>query len=207
MIGVSAIITNVVLARLSATQEQHLKELTDAYLDGLSTAVLPLVLRQDVWEVYDVLDRSAGLYQGLSVSWTTVTGDGGLVLASSHPVEFPSQSQLPSDLRDHFRADKTVAIDTALGLAFVQRELAYQGQPIGAIYARVDISGLLRVRASVLLTLVLTNAGLTLLFAALGYVTVRRMLRPIGVLSRYLVNSRTGPIEALPHRDLGHGEL
>lgn len=203
MICVSAVITNVVLARLNDTQEQHLTELTGAYLDGLSTSVQPHVLRQDVWEVFDALDRSARLYQGLTVAWTTVTGEGGLVLASSHPEDFPSQIALPTAVKQLFKPGSDITLDIVTRRAHALRRLTYQGQDIGAIYAEIDISRLMVVRSDVLLTLIMTNVGLTVLFAGLGYATVRRMLRPIRILSQHLDRSRRGPIEPIPAHAIG----
>jgi hypothetical protein len=53
MVGVSLLVTDRVLERLVDTQERHLDALAGAYLDGLSSAILPDVLRADVWEVFD----------------------------------------------------------------------------------------------------------------------------------------------------------
>ena len=61
MIGVAVVIGKVVLDRLASDQESNLRLLTNAYLDGLSTAVLPHVARRDVWETFDTLDRAPTL--------------------------------------------------------------------------------------------------------------------------------------------------
>jgi signal transduction histidine kinase len=203
MILVSAVITNVVGRRLAEIQEQHLSELAGAYLDGLSSAIEPHVLRQDVWEVFDALDRSAALYQGLEVVWTTVTDEAGAVIASSKPEEFVSQQPMPRVALDRFTARASMAISSSDNRAHVQRELDYQGRRIGAIHAEIDITALMRIRSNVLLTLVMTNAGLTLLFAALGYVTVRWMLQPVRILSQHLERSRRGPIAPIPRLLIG----
>ena len=52
---------------------QHLEQLSSAYLDGLSASLIPSVVREDVWEVFDTLDRSRERYRGLNVRWVTVT--------------------------------------------------------------------------------------------------------------------------------------
>ena len=40
MIGVSGVVSKLVLLRLEAAQAQHFQDLTEAYLDGLSTALM-----------------------------------------------------------------------------------------------------------------------------------------------------------------------
>ena len=47
----------------------------------------------------------------------------------------------------------------------------------------VDISHLMRERAEVLTQLVLTNAAITLILALVGYLAVKRMVRPLRVLA------------------------
>ncbi|MFM9843773.1 MAG: hypothetical protein ACKVOI_12455 [Dongiaceae bacterium] len=53
MVAISVAMSNIVLQRLVRDQETHLQELTDSYLDGLSTAVLPYLIRRDIWETFD----------------------------------------------------------------------------------------------------------------------------------------------------------
>src|SRR5207248_8140862 len=53
MVTVAFTISQVVLWRVARDQESHLSGVTSAYLDGLSGAILPAVIRRDVWEVFD----------------------------------------------------------------------------------------------------------------------------------------------------------
>ena len=48
MVTVAFTISQVVLWRLSQDQESHLRVAASAYLDGLSAAILPAILRGDV---------------------------------------------------------------------------------------------------------------------------------------------------------------
>ena len=58
LIGVAFVISQIVLNRLESDQENNLRHLTSAYLDGLSTAVLRSAIHADVWETFDALDRA-----------------------------------------------------------------------------------------------------------------------------------------------------
>ena len=55
-----------------------------------------------------------------------------------------------------------------------------------------------RVRHQVLLTLVLVNGALTVAFATIGYVALKRMLQPLGVLTSYVERVREGSVEPIP---------
>ena len=69
---------------------------------------------------------------------------------------------------------------------------------MGRILADIDISELLRVRRQVLLTLVAVNAGLALGFATIAYFALRRMLKPLSVLSGYVERVRAGRADPIP---------
>jgi signal transduction histidine kinase len=202
MIAVSALLTDRVLARLASTQEKHLEQLAEAYLDGLAASILPAVLRDDVWEVFDALDRARERYKGLDLDWTTVTNAEGEILASSRPADFETFGRLPPDVQARFQSGRKGMLQQDGRLAYAHRLLMHQGRAIGNIYAAIGISALNNERREVLLTLLVTNGVLTLLMAALGYVTVRRMVRPIKILSQHLDMGQQGTVEAIPDRDV-----
>ena len=92
MVAISVAMSNIVLQRLVQDQETHLRELTNSYLDGLSTAVLPYVIRRDVWETFDILDRARDRYTGVKARYTVVTLSDGSVLAASDPGTIPCRA-------------------------------------------------------------------------------------------------------------------
>ncbi len=198
MFAVSATITNRVLARLQDNQEQHLQQLASAYLDGLSASLIPSVFREDVWEVFDALDRSRERYKGLNVRWTIVTNAEGKILAASDPAKFPSDMVAEKTTLEHFVKGKEVVLDEDKATAFLVRSLPYQGREIGKIYAEADIDLLLQERSDVFRALSLTNLLLTLLLAIVGYLAVLRMIRPVRIMSLHLDQASQGKIELIP---------
>lgn len=198
MFAVSAIITNRVLARLEETQGKYLQQLSSAYLDGLSASLISSVVREDVWEVFDTLDRARERYRGLNIKWTAVANSGGAIIAASDPARFPSNEQLAPGMARHFLKGREVSIEETIATAFLARPLSYQDRDIGTIYAEADIGALLAERSEVFWTLLTTNLILTFLLAVAGYFAVRRMVRPVAILSEHLDKGMQGRIEALP---------
>ena len=186
------------LNRLESDQESNLRHLTSAYLDGLSTAVLRSAIHADVWETFDALDRARDRYAGLKVRFAIVTLPNGNVLAASDPLKFPVQTNVSPDVERRFPAKDGLIIDTASGSAWLARSLREEGYSVGRILADIDISELLRVRRQVLLTLVAVNAGLALGFATIAYFALRRMLKPLSVLSGYVERVRAGRADPIP---------
>lgn len=205
MVIISAVITNRVLARLADTQERHLEQLGAAYLDGLSASLIPSVVREDIWEVFDTLDRSRERYRGLNVEWAVVTNGSNHVLAATDPTRFPSDRPLTSSVLSQF-SDAGVELAEQVTTAYLARPLIYQSREIGHIYAVADIRPLLQERSDVLATLLLTNVVLTLVLAAIGYFAVHRMVQPVRILSVHLDRSTQGPLEPIPGTEVSaHG--
>ena len=95
MIAIGTLVTERVLSKLSEIQDQNLKELSGAYLDGLSTSVLPHVLRADIWEIFDAIERSKSQYENISIVSTIVADPDNIIFAASDPGAFPTESVIP----------------------------------------------------------------------------------------------------------------
>jgi signal transduction histidine kinase len=201
MITVAFVISQIVLWRSVQDQERNLRLLTNAYLDGLSAAIVPPAIRGDLWEVFDVLDRSHSKYTEVEPRLTIVELPNGKILAASDPLRFPVHSELPDELRGRFAAADGVHIDAAAGRAWLARTLSADGLLVGRLLAEVDISDLLRFRREIVRTLVLVNGSLTLAFAFGGYFAVRRMLQPFDVLTRHMEQIQDGCVEPIPDRE------
>lgn len=198
MIAISSAVTVRALSRLEASQQKNLEVLSSAYLDGLSASVSPAVVREDVWEVFDALDRSRERYKGLNVRWVTVTSADNETIASSMPTLFPPLEPMAPKELALFSSGKDVEVDDGNAEARLTRPLLYQDQIIGHIYALADISGLVAERSAVLRELIIANAFLTLLLVIFGAFFVRRMLEPVGILSRYFTQGREGSMAPIP---------
>lgn len=203
MVAISVAVSNRVLSRLADTQERDLTQLASAYLDGLSASLIPSVGREDVWEVFDTLDRSRERYRGLNVQWAAVTNASGDVIAASDPERFPSLNPLPPETEDLFASGQEVLLDEGSRNARMVRPLVDQDREIGRIYAVADISVLLQERANVLRELVISNVLLTLFLVGVGAVFMRRMLKPVELLSSYLARGSAGTISPIPE-DIVH---
>lgn len=197
MIGVAGAISKLVLLRLEENQAEHFRELSGAYLDGLSTALLPAMLRRDPWEAFDALDRSRTRYRGIVPLRTLVLLPDGSVLAASDPIRHPLGAAAPPEA-----VDAPALFAGGADTAWIHRAVSEDTVRIGRVAAEVDISALALERRSTLLALVGVNAALTLLFALLGWLLVHRMLRPVLRLSDRLGRAAEGRLEPIPDAEL-----
>ncbi|MCZ8548686.1 HAMP domain-containing histidine kinase [Mesorhizobium qingshengii] len=205
MVMISAVISERVLDRLSRTQEGFLNGLAETYLDGLSSAVLPSVLRGDVWEVFDALDRSSSSYEALSPIETVVTGSDGRILAATDPARMATFSQLPANYLNRY-GPGIVTIDESALTGFAKRDLIYQGQPVGTIHATFDVSRLFAERHEIFLTLLVTNGVLAVLFSLGGFLIVRQMISPMRILENHMRSAAHGTAEPISLEQIPEGD-
>ncbi|ORE90575.1 HAMP domain-containing sensor histidine kinase [Aurantimonas sp. 22II-16-19i] len=189
MVAVSILVSQQVLGRLQATQEKHLRELGNAYLDGLSSSLIPALLRHDVWETFDTIDRAKGMYRGLAPDGTIVLDAQARVLAASDPRAVPTGIALPADVAARFPAGGGFLANEDGSRAYLSRDLVYQDRTVGSVYASFDTAHLAAERREVLLALIASNAVITLVLAILGYLVVTRMVRPMRILGDHLQRS------------------
>jgi signal transduction histidine kinase len=201
MLAISFIISNTVLRRLADTQERSLRALSQAYLDGLSVMLLPNILREDVWEVFDGLDRARTAHSGRNALNTIVLNSADRVIAATSPKDFPSGTLIDPEILGEL-AYGVLRIDPRRQTAQVRNAVAVQGKTIGSIYTELDISAVLREREAVLWQLIATNGALTLGLMLIGYWAVRRMVRPIRTFGALLDRASDGAIEMIPEEQL-----
>ena len=198
MAAIAVFISERVLTRLQEAQTRHLGDLATVYLDGLAPALVAPVVREDVWEVFDIIDRARQIHAGLKPMETVVATTDGQVLASSDPRLHPSRSPLPSSFLAERTTAPAIASNDTEGKAVARRDLSSGDRIVGSVHATFDITPLLAERRSVLMTLIGTNAALTFALALTAWLTVRRMMRPVRVLASHLKASPESPVEPIP---------
>jgi len=191
MIAVSAAISERVLDRLARTQEAFLQGLAAAHIDGISASILPSVLRQDSWEIFDTLERMKPHDSTIRPAETVVTTTDNIILASDIPASRKTLSALDPAFLRLFKSEG-VNIDEASGNAYQSRTITHQGQEVGRVFTVFNASPLLAERRRVLVTLLVTNVVLTSVLGLIGFVTVRRMVRPMVVLEKHMLDAAAG---------------
>lgn len=180
-----------VLAALGRVQAERLSEIARLHVDGLSVALGPSVLRQDVWEVYDILDRARSVYDGQRLLLSVVADERGRVLAATDPRRAPLGEDVARFEEGAVSPDMLrMTGEPALR---VIAPLSYQGREVGRIVTELDVTDLLAERRNVALWLLFGNAAATILLAFGGWYAVARLLRPLGVLVQAMDDSKGAP--------------
>lgn len=199
MVLTSLIASKLVLVRLAETQETHFRQLTGAFMDGLSTALHSYLLRREPWEAYDVIDRARARYTGIESRLVLVVLSDETVLAASDPLRYPFATKAPAISR---AGSGDTVLDTSGSNVWVHRDIKQGDVTVGRLAAAIDVQRLQQVRRETLRDLVLFNAGLTIAFAGLGWLLVRRTIGPLLRLSDLMARSSDGRLEPIAQYDL-----
>jgi signal transduction histidine kinase len=199
MITLGILASQQVLGALSRLQDDRVRETALQHISGLSIALGPQVLRRDVWEVFDTLDRARTAHDGQRLAMTIVADTSGRILASTDPRRAPVDGRIESFVEGTVAPDN-ITIASAPTLR-VLAPLTYQGRSIGQILAELDVSDLLAQRRQAILYLLLGNGFGTLLLTAAGYFLVARILHPLDVLSAAM-NAGTGTLRPIPEAEI-----
>ena len=204
MVLVGIVASQQVMATLGVVQEERLRELARLQVDGLTVALGPAVLRRDVWEVYDTLDRATQAMAGQRLVLTVVADEAGRVIAASDPLRAPVDS-LIEPLRQGAQPVEAIHLTGAEPHVRVKSDLVFQGRTVGRILSELDVSDLVAERRRVLLWLLAGNTMATLILSAGGYLAVRRMLRPVADLAAHMARADGAP-EAIPDHRIPAGD-
>ncbi len=204
MLAVAAFAAERVLGRLDQTHTTQVRQLSETYLEGLALALVDGMVREDIWQVFDVLDRSKKRHAGVRPTQTIVSGTDGLVIASSTPTKAPSQTAVPTSYVTALLGSKTLTIAADRQLAFARHDVEFEGRSIGTIYASLDLAPLIAERAEVVWTLILTNVALTLGLALLAWIVVGRMMRPVRILTDHLERSAANHVAVISEKTLAN---
>lgn len=200
MITVGVVASYQVFSGLTRVQDERLQEIGRLHIDGLSIALGPAVVRRDAWEVFDVLERAQNFAKGQRLGLTIVTDAAGVVIAASDPIAAPIDTKLDVAAGRFQTIDRVTMNSDSLIPAnnvTIVAPLVDQGRVVGQIVSELDVSDLAAERRQTLLVLISANSALTLLLALTGYMALRRMLRPVTLLTNHIANHANLP-EPIP---------
>lgn len=203
MVIVGLVASQQVLLSLAGAQKARLNELVRLHVDGLSVALGPSVLREDVWEVFDTLDRASSEGNTKRMIMTAVADNQGQILAATDPKLAPLGNSIESLAASAHHLD-AIEIDASDERIIVQAPLTYQGRRVGVIVTKLDVSDLAAERRNTVIWLLLGNAAATGILALSGYFAMRRMLQPVATLARYMGDGSGRP-ELVPDDRMPRG--
>lgn len=188
--------TQIAVQGLQQQVERQIERTGEIYLDGLAAALLPPVMAQDAAGIERALDEALRMHQGLVDRRLFLLDPAGRPLARADRAGLPDVP-LPEAIPQRARGNK---IDTQDGSYWVWRPLSDERLGAGGrggaptVVANLDLADYLAERQRLWWRVVLFNLGLGLVCAALGVLVMRRLQRPLDLLTHHLQRAgESGP--------------
>jgi signal transduction histidine kinase len=198
---VAIVISHISMAWIFQQQEAGLRRLSEVYLDGIAMAVLPAVAAEDATQTTAVLKRAFLFNEGMREFELIILTPQGTPFAR---VVLPGKTSLGLDdrmIEDLYR-NRGIVFDESKGVGWVYRELIQDNRALARIYAQIDVSDLQherRVLRVILAAFTVVASGIS---ALLGFVVIKRMVRPLHVLTARLQGAHRGGLAPVPEAEL-----
>lgn len=192
MVILGLVASQLVLATLGRVQTERIRELATTHVEALSVALGPLVLRNDVWEVFDTLERAASTSDKGRILFTAVSNASGQVLAASDPLRAPVGSPFDEISRGAQNLDE-LSIPLTLDNIQVSAPLIYQNRMVGRITSELNVRDIVAERTRIARLLIWWNTIATVVLALVGFLTTRRMMAPVAHLAERMRVSADEP--------------
>jgi two-component system, OmpR family, sensor kinase len=194
-------VSHVSMAWIFHEQEAMWHRLSDVYLDGVATAILPAVAAGDVAETTEVLKREFLFNEGIR--------EFQLIVQTSEGVPF-ARVALPGEIRpglddgilEALQRNSGFVINDDNGEAWGYRALIKDDRPLARIYAQIDVTDLQRERWLLRIILGVFTLLASGLSALLGSVVIKRMVRPLDALTARLQEAHRGALTPVPEAEL-----
>jgi signal transduction histidine kinase len=178
MVLMGIVASQLVLSALNRAQVRQLTELAEIEFSALSTALGPYVQRDDIWEMFDVLDRAMLREGGFRPISATLIDARGRVIVSTRPEDHPIGSNGLALIAQAILLD-AIRYDTDdVGIS-VRNTVVWQGRPIGQLVIDLDVQEFAAERLRARWVLLLGNAAAILVLSVAGYALMRRVLAPV----------------------------
>ncbi len=202
LVGVFA--SQQVLRTLENVQNARIRELAHLRIEALSVALGPLVLRKDVWEVYDMLVRTMDESEVRRLNFTAVADETGHVLAATDTRRAPLDS-LIADVAQGAQDLDNLSLAGKVSHIRLLSDLVYQDRVVGQILTEMNVSDLFSQRRQAARLLLVGNAIVTGFLALLGYLGMRWMLLPVTRIIDRMRASSEAPVP-IPASELPSGD-
>jgi signal transduction histidine kinase len=198
--SVAIVISHLSMAWIFQQQETSLRRLSDVYLDGIAMAVLPAVEAGDATHTAAALKRAFLFNAGMREFALIILTPQGSPFAQE---VLPGNTHLGLDdgiLEELYRKGGLVIDDEGAG--WVYRELIQENRLLARIYAQIDVSDMLRERRLLRIILAVFTLAASGLSALLGFVVIKRMVRPLHALTVRLQRAHRGELIPIPETEL-----
>lgn len=210
MVLMGIVASQLVLSALNRAQVRQLTDLAEIEFRALSTSLGPYVQRDDIWEMFDILDRATLREASFRPIAATLVDARGRVIVSTRPEVHPIGSGGVDVIARAILLDD-IQYDTGAEQISVRNTVVWQGRPVGQLVIDFDVRDFAAELTSTRWILLLGNAAAILVLSVAGYALIRRVLSPVRRLTTEMAQPggtpQPVPDALIPARDAELAQL
>jgi signal transduction histidine kinase len=190
--------TQTAIVFMGRQADRQVETLGHVYLDGLSAALLPYVVRNDDENIGATLHRALEFHEGIvDRRLTFLDGRGGSMVEAMRP-DVDAGEPVPREVETGgtgFRRSDD-------GTIWIWRPLADGETTYGTIIANLDISSFDGERSVLRWLLLLFDLVFAGICAVIGFFMVRRIQRPVATVAQHLYDAALGMFRPIEPREI-----
>ena len=201
ILAVALVGSRVMMSIVAREQEIGVRRIEAVYLDGIATTVYPHVLARNLPDTIESLSRSMWFHQGMSEQRAIVLlPDGSLFadVAGPHGAGTGMSPLHNAALQRQLARNDGFVFDAQTGTGWASRAIVRNGNHVADLYVALDLKPLLAERRALRQSLMIATILASLGAAALGFLIVHRMVRPVRLLTDRLRRAQAGIFDRVP---------
>lgn len=200
MIFMAAFIsTQIALAFMSRQADRQVETLGRVYLDGLSAAILPYARAGNQPAIQSVLDQAFEFHEGVVDRRLVFLDADRRLIGDATRDDVDVNMPLPQEVGAGNNGALLFADD---GSVWAWRHLRDDTEQLGIVAANLEMSIFHHPRENLRKLLILFDLAFSILCAVIGFFIMRRLQRPVAVLSRHLCDAAFAPPLAIDKSEM-----
>jgi two-component system, OmpR family, sensor kinase len=212
---VAVAVSHAMMSSVVREQELGLRRLAAVYIDGISTTVYPHVAARNLANTTEALHRTMWFHQSMREQRALVVLPDGRLFADVTGPDGDANAPDPfhdPDLRRRLAEGHGLVFDTTTGTGWASRTIVHDGNHVADIYVALELKPLIEERRALHRELLVATVLAGVCAALIGFLIVRRMVRPVRLLTNHLRRAQVGSFDpvlpgALPPEASEYGRL
>jgi signal transduction histidine kinase len=198
ILAVAIVVSHVMMSSVANEQELGVRRLAAVYLDGISTTIYPHIMARNLGNTTEALRRTMWFHQSMREQRAMVRlPDGSLFADVSAPNGDTGGKDPFHDAALRSRLDRlnNFVFEAATGTGWAARAIVRDGNHVADLYVALELKPLIAEREALRDKLLVATVLAGLGAAVFGFLTVRRMVLPVRLLTERLRRAQAGDFD------------
>ncbi len=198
---VAIAVSDFLMSTIAHEQELSVRRLAAVYLDGISTTVYPHVAARNLTNTIEALNRTMWFHQSMREQRAMVRLPDGTLFAdvSAKQVEAGTEDPIHDPGLDRrLERGEGFVFDEDTGTGWARRAIVREGKHVADLFVALELKPLIEERQALRRNLLAATVSASLCAAAIGFIIVHRMVKPLRLLTERLRRAQSGDFERVP---------